>query len=113
MKHYSSIVMLFATISAFAVCENVSQQNYEVVAHWKKIEYENLPDTVEYLVKNNILTGVKVWKGEIFVTVSRWLPGVPSALNKVVKSRNETFLMQPFPSWELQEIGTSYKLYKV
>ena len=81
---------------------------YEVVAQWKKIEYENLPDNVDYLVKNNILTGVKVWKGEIFVTVSRWLPGVPSALNKVVKSRNETFNMQPFPSWELQEIGTNY-----
>merc|ERR1712025_1293208 len=108
----SSIVMLLATIFAFAVCkekENTSQQNniYEVVAQWKKIEYENLPDNVDYLVKNNILTGVKVWKGEIFVTVSRWLPGVPSALNKVVKSQNETFVMQPFPSWELQEIGTT------
>ena len=102
----SSIVLLLATISAFA--ENACQQNsYEVVAQWKKIEYENLPDNVDYLVKNNILTGVKVWKGEIFVTVSRWLPGVPSALNKVVKSPNETFLMQPFPSWELQEIGTT------
>ena len=107
----SSIVMLLATIFAFAVCdkEKESQQNiYEVVAQWKKIEYENLPDNVDYLVKNNILTGVKVWKGEIFVTVSRWLPGVPSALNKVVKSQNETFVMQPFPSWELQEIGTNY-----
>ena len=98
MKHF--VILLFL---AFGQCIP-SQQKYDVVAEWSRIEYENLPDNVDYLVKNNILTGVKVWKGEIFVTVSRWLPGVPSALNKVVE-RNGSFVMQPYPSWQHQEIG--------
>ena len=101
-----SIVLLLLLSAAFCREISPSQQSYEVVAHWQKIGYENLPDSVEYLAENNILTGLKVWEGDIFCTVSRWLPGVPSALNKVVRSSaNESFIMQPFPSWELQEIG--------
>ena len=57
-----------------------------------------------FIPKNNAITGLKWYGGDVFVTVPRWLPGVPSTLNKVIV--NETCdggtctnvsLLQPYP----------------
>lgn len=45
-----------------------------------------------------------MYKGEVYVTVPRWLNGVPSTLNKVVV-KNGVSLLQPYPSWEMQKEG--------
>ena len=58
----------------------------------------------DYIVENNVITGIKVHGDDTYVTVSRWLPGVPSTMNKAIEIDGKTIL-QPFPSWEMQEIG--------
>lgn len=90
---------------------------------WAALDYDwRSPEQKEqyirdgsFIVENNALTGkqrhfsltvegVKVYKGEIYVTVPRWFNGVPSTLNKVIV-RNGISLLQPYPSWEMQKIG--------
>eukprot|EP01124_Arcella_intermedia_P016930 TRINITY_DN2354_c0_g1_i1.p1 TRINITY_DN2354_c0_g1~~TRINITY_DN2354_c0_g1_i1.p1 ORF type:complete len:392 (-),score=56.59 TRINITY_DN2354_c0_g1_i1:96-1271(-) len=62
-----------------------------------------------FIVSNNSIAGIKVWQNQIFVTVPRWKDGVPSTLNKVVYKDNKPVL-QPYPSWEWQQIGNPNKL---
>ncbi|XP_060086131.1 protein yellow-like [Ylistrum balloti] len=57
-----------------------------------------------YIPHNNIISGMKTYRNDVYVTVPRWRRGVPSTLNKIV-ARNGTSILQPFPSWEMQKIG--------
>ena len=51
-----------------------------------------------YVPENNALTGIKVFEGEIYVSVPRWLEGIPSTLNKVVMNSSGASVLQPYPS---------------
>ncbi|XP_052775804.1 protein yellow-like [Mya arenaria] len=55
----------------------------------------------EYIVENNIITGIKVHMDTIYVTVPRWRPGVPSTLNVL----GEDGVLRPFPSWAMNTLG--------
>ncbi|XP_069111227.1 protein yellow-like [Argopecten irradians] len=57
-----------------------------------------------YIVNNNIISGMKVYNDNVYVTVPRWRRGVPSTLNKIIVSDGNSIL-EPFPSWEMQTIG--------
>jgi hypothetical protein len=61
----------------------------------------------QFQVPNNVITGIKVSAaGDIFVTVPRWKPGVPSSLNKLVPNPNRAgYVLAPWPSWESNAIG--------
>ena len=54
-----------------------------------------------------MITGIKVSAAnEIFVTVPRWLPGVPSSMNKLVENPDGPgYVLAPWPNWEFNEIG--------
>ncbi len=89
-------------------CSRQRLSQHEVVAEWKEIRYTPDVELEDFQPRNNILTGLKVWgPNEIYATVSRWLPGVPSALNKIVPDEEGEggYLFQPYPSIEMQEIG--------
>ncbi|CAG0881319.1 unnamed protein product [Darwinula stevensoni] len=80
----------------------------EVVYSWKFVNYSWPSDEhekaalkrEEYIPRNCLLSGIKVFKGDVYVTTSRWRHGVPAALSKVVGGK-----LAPYPSWEMQEIG--------
>jgi len=57
--------------------------------------------TGRYIPENCALAGLKLYKNDIYVTVPRWLRGVPSTLNKL--SPNNHSILMPFPSWDLQD----------
>ena len=81
----------------------------KLLHEWTVLAYEWPSETTRfnytkeglYIEENNALAGVKSWKGELFVTVPRWRPGVPVTLAKVVTS-GASSLLQAFPSWEMQ-----------
>ncbi|XP_033763033.1 protein yellow-like [Pecten maximus] len=66
----------------------------------------------DYIPHNNIISGIKTYKNNVYVTVPRWRRGIPSTLNRVVV-RNGTSVLQPFPSWEMQKIGDCQALQYV
>jgi len=66
----------------------------------------------------NVITGIKIKPGVnanpeaavIFLTVPRWFGGVPSTLNKITVDLTragpvENPVLEPFPSWDMQEVG--------
>ncbi|KAL3832605.1 hypothetical protein ACJMK2_024236 [Sinanodonta woodiana] len=78
------------------------------IAHsWSSIEYDwpnismkqDYNASKKYIRENNIIAGIRVHKGNIFVIAPKWRNGVPSSLNRVVM-RNNTYLLQPFPNWD-------------
>lgn len=75
---------------------------------WISVQYDWPNDTMRdewislgwYVPNNNVITGVKYYNGDYYVTVPRWRQGVPSTLNKLV-TKNGSHLLQPYPSWEM------------
>lgn len=55
-----------------------------------------------------MLAGVKVsMDGEIFVSIPRWKNangGVPATLNKIVVTEENVTLLEPYPSWEMNQV---------
>jgi len=49
---------------------------------------------------------LKIWGSDVYVTVPRWMPGVPSTLNKLVK-KNGSVILTPFPNIESQIISNA------
>ena len=70
---------------------------------WDKLHTEeDYLKRKEYIVKNNEIAGIKVWKCKMFLTVPRWKPGVPSTLNYINLPGNAVVsdpTLIPYPSW--------------
>jgi len=74
----------------------------------------------------NVITGIKIKPGVlanpeatvIFLAVPRWFGGVPSTLNKITVDLTsegpfEDPVLEPFPSWDMQEVGNCDKIQYV
>ena len=59
--------------------------------------------------KIKILIFFQKYNDEIYLMTPRFLPGVPSALNKVVNI-DDVPTLQPVPSWEMQEPGKNFTI---
>ncbi|XP_064601267.1 major royal jelly protein 1-like [Liolophura sinensis] len=55
--------------------------------------------TGKYIPQNNGVSGIKVYKGDVYATMPRYFDGVPASLNKIVTKDGEA-VMQPFPDWD-------------
>ncbi|XP_033762703.1 protein yellow-like [Pecten maximus] len=93
----------------------VSNGQAQLVYSWKSLDYSWPNETVkhsyiinkQFIVENNIISGIKVLDGNVYVTVPRWRPGVPSTLNKVITdpTNTEESILEPYPNWEMQTLG--------
>lgn len=66
-----------------------------------KADYEK---SGKFVVNNNIIVGIKLYHDEVYVTAPRWYSGVPSTLNRIIMKGGKPVL-QPYPSWEMHEVG--------
>eukprot|EP01084_Bolivina_argentea_P043815 80691_1 len=92
---------------------------HTVVYSWTQVDYDwdNITKTTattnrSYIMENNIITGIKVYKDTIYVTVPRWKRGIPSTLNKIITKNNKAVL-SPYPSWSMQDTNNCNMLQNI
>ncbi|XP_055898673.1 major royal jelly protein 5-like [Biomphalaria glabrata] len=84
----------------------------EVIHEWVSLDYDWRFSWVKdyytergwFDAKQNLLSSIDIYNGDIYVTVIRLSVAVPSGLNKVVSVQGKPVL-QPFPSFGRNEIG--------
>uniref|UniRef100_A0A2C9M4F4 Bee-milk protein n=1 Tax=Biomphalaria glabrata TaxID=6526 RepID=A0A2C9M4F4_BIOGL len=94
------------------VSGDATNSSLNVVHEWVQIEYDWPSDQIKdnytrrglYSPEKSHLSGIDVYKDDIYVTVLRMTPAVPSGLNKIVV-KNGKSLLQPFPSLQDNELG--------
>ncbi|XP_033215092.1 protein yellow-like [Belonocnema kinseyi] len=117
-------VVIFATLLAIGC----SHDSFRVTFQWKYINVtwpsveakEKALKRFEYIPANNGITGIKIWKGQMYLAIPRFKTGVPVtlAVTPAVPETIEVYSnsgpikfnitepkLRPFPNWEMQEIG--------
>lgn len=92
------------------------ERQFRVVYEWTTISFAYPTDnerakaayTNSYIPRNNLISDVKAFANRLYLTIPRMLPGVPATLGWVVSPNNNGRTdpeIEPFPSWEMNEIG--------
>jgi sugar lactone lactonase YvrE len=61
-----------------------------------------------YMEKNNVVTGIKLWKDKMYLTIPRYKNGVPVtlAVTSSTPINGQTApKLEPYPNWDMQRIG--------
>ena len=118
-------VVIFAVFLAVAQCYHDS---FRVIFQWKYINFtwpssearELAISGSQYRPENIAISGIKVWKGQMYLTIPRYRRGVPVTLamtpaqpesaeyfgpNGPLRINITEPKLHPFPSWEMQQIG--------
>ena len=105
-----------------------THDSFRVTFQWKYINFtwptveakEKALKRFEYIPANNAITGIKIWKGQMYLAIPRFKNGVPITLAVTPAVPESTILpsptgpvkvnitepkLSPFPNWEMQEIG--------
>ncbi|KAF4521191.1 hypothetical protein B566_EDAN010653 [Ephemera danica] len=101
----------------------VPNENFTVVYEWFKLDYAWQDDSSKaaalsagrYIPEHNAPAGLSVFGSRVFVSVPRWLPGVPVTLAWLPSAGATTASpkLHPFPSWEMQQAGNCSALQSV
>ena len=111
---------MFALFAAFLFATCYGLQLEEVASFsslnytWDvKHSYTAFVKSKAFIVENCLLAGINVDRNaNIYVTVPRWKNGVPATLNKLVMEQG-SYLLQPFPDWDMQREGVDGDLQNV
>jgi hypothetical protein len=118
-------VFFFMLLLLSSKCVHAGSQSfsYQLLAELITVDYlwdaNHVKTTYEangqFIAANNVITGIKVSQtGDIFVSVPRWVTGVPSSLNKLVPNPNGDqtgFVLQPWPSWSFNNVNNGTLKY--
>lgn len=92
------------------------ERQFRVVYEWTTIGFAYRSDIERanaiylnsYIPRNNLISDVKAFANRLYLTIPRMLPGVPATLGWIVSPNNNGRTdpeIEPFPSWEMNEIG--------
>ena len=94
----------------------------ETLFSWDTLRFDLMHNgrksNVTYVEEHNLLGNVRLYKDSFYLSVPRYLDGVPATLNTIKKSRNKTGdsispILRPFPSLEENLIGDCNSLQNV
>ncbi|XP_075230454.1 dopaminechrome tautomerase-like [Lycorma delicatula] len=115
--------LLLSLCFSFLICINiineikcVSVEEFRVVYEWYKLDFTWKDDNAKldafinrrYIPENNIISGIKVWKNHVFLTLPRWKEGVPATVATVPsipRGPSASPRLEPFPSWDWQDVN--------
>ena len=104
------------TILLLLVAMATCHEPFQVIFQWNTIDVvwpseEDQQYAIahgDYIRANNFISGVKLWKGKMYLTMPRWRDGVPVALavtSSTPVNRVTAPSLTAFPSWEMQKVG--------
>eukprot|EP01040_Poterioochromonas_malhamensis_P018714 gene18714-21917_t len=117
------ILRTLLCMALLLACETTTQDSFQlqIVAEFVTVDYlwdsnhrrSLYEETGQFVVANNVIAGIKVSQdNDIFVSVPRWMSGVPSSLNKLVSNPNGPgYVLSPWPSWDFYAVGTGTLQY--
>ncbi len=114
MTDFLQIILLFSCFLSIIS----SSSSFETLASWVSIQYDWQSPSQRslylssklYIPENNAIAGIKCYKNDIFLTVPRWLRGVPSTLNKLKLNKNGEYVLSPFPNWASNDLKSDFGL---
>lgn len=111
------VLLLVLVVLIFNIQVNsASVEEFRVVYEWYKLDFTWKDDNAKldafinrrYVPENNIISGIKIWKNRVFLTLPRWKEGVPATLATVPsipRGSSASPRLDPFPSWEWQDVN--------
>jgi len=101
-------------------------EEFAVIYEWNQLDFlwpddsskARFLDSSQFIPENTTISGVKVWGDRLYVTLPRWRRGVPVTLASIPlpkpgNYRNPSPKLEPFPSWEMQQVGNCSALQNV
>lgn len=91
------------------------RNQFKVIYEWNMINftwpseeaYQKAVNTSQYIPKNVLISGIKIFNDKMYLTVPRIKDGVPATMARIpaVPDTDTSPNLEPFPSWELNTIG--------
>ncbi|KAJ8664473.1 hypothetical protein QAD02_006135 [Eretmocerus hayati] len=69
-----------------------------------------------YIERNNVISGIKHWKGRMYLTIPRWRDGVPVTLASTPSHPVDGITapkLEPYPNWDMQKLDDCSALQNV
>lgn len=111
------LAVAYAQRSSFPLPDVASEERqFKVVYEWETMSFAYRSDVERanavysnlYIPQNNLISDVKAFANRLYLTVPRMLPGVPATLGWIISPGDNGRTdpeIEPFPSWEMNEIG--------
>ncbi|XP_005090608.1 protein yellow [Aplysia californica] len=122
MNWTGQLLSLVCLALAYTKVDSRPRLDALMVHEWTSVDIEWPSDAVKqeyikngsFVAEKNIITGIKVYKNQIYVTIPRWrtLTGIPVTLATVVQSDVRSKL-RPYPDWTSQTVGDCQSLQNV
>ncbi|XP_023723318.1 protein yellow [Cryptotermes secundus] len=120
------VQLVVISVTGFAVRGQDPTEVFGVTYEWNKLDFTwpddsfkaRFLDSSQFIPENTTISGVKVWRDRLYVTLPRWRRGVPVTLASVPLPTAGRYLntspkLEPFPSWEMQHVGNCSALQNV
>ncbi|XP_011503215.1 PREDICTED: protein yellow-like [Ceratosolen solmsi marchali] len=109
-------MLMYLIIFGALVSTTIAHEPFIVQFQWNYLNYTwpseeaylKADKDESYVEKNNIITGIKLWKDKMYLTIPRYRNGVPVtlAVTSSTPINGQTApKLEPYPNWDMQRIG--------